>query len=138
MKRKLYLIITSLALVACDKEEDGPASLVGSWTRTEMYTIDNAGNRSHNLHDYSAECEKDNVYRFMDNNDFFLNEGSKVCSPSSENTDKYELLDNGAKVKFQKGGIWTISSLSNSSLEITQPTAFATGFREVVTVFKKK
>ena len=138
MRKSIYIFLVTLTLVGCDKDENGPASLISTWTRTEMYSIDGSGNKSHNLHDYSAECEKDNLYQFNENNDFFLKEGNKTCNPSSEKTDKYELIENGSKIKFYKGGIWEITSLTESSLKITQPLPSGTVFREMVTTYSRK
>ncbi|MFD2065469.1 hypothetical protein ACFSKU_01130 [Pontibacter silvestris] len=78
--------------------------LIWTWIRTKIYTIDNQGNGSYNLHGYSSEYDKDNLCQFTNNNDCLFKEGDKVCNPSSERADKYALLWNGAEIHFQSGG----------------------------------
>ncbi|GAA4313611.1 lipocalin family protein [Nibribacter koreensis] len=136
MRNIIYALLALLIFPSCDKDE--PATLIGTWMRTEVYAIDNAGNRSHNNLDYAPTCEKDNLYQFTGNNEYYLKEGGNICQPSAESSDKYELLENGTKIKFQKGGLWMIESLSGASLTVKQALPPGVGFKEIVTIFKRR
>lgn len=134
MKKLFFPLLAALVSLACEKEDE-PEGIDGSWMRTEFYTVDNSGKRSHDLLAFAPDCQKDDIYEFTAG-EFFLKEGALSCEPSSAVNDKYVL--NGRNIEFENLGIWEISSISQSALEVKQQTATGTGFLEVITIFKKK
>lgn len=123
-----------MVFLSCEKEDE-PEGIEGSWIKTESYSVDNSGNRSHNLVSFAPDCQKDDIYEFAAGQ-FFVKEGAATCDPSSATNDRYRL--EGGTIHFERLGTWEINSVSASALEVKQYTAGSTGFLEVITIFRRK
>lgn len=136
MRRIFYLILASLTLMGCEDDDDGPASIIGTWRLTEYYSIDPYGNRSPNNQD---ECSKDDLYQFTDDNVYSLSEGRNVCYPSRETKSTYELSADGKTVKIKNRTSWQIESLTKSTLTVSIQIQFgSSGPSSVEWIYKRQ
>jgi len=147
--RIVSLIVFSLLLVQCSKDDDEPVKtpaeqILGNWQLTgdnysPAYDLGTGTPVTDGFVYYSA-CEKDDITMFKVNSQGEFNEGPTKCDPSDEQIIPflYTLTDNNTKLNISALAEFNIVQLDNTTMKLSATfSENGTNYTETFTFTRK-
>ncbi|KHJ37477.1 hypothetical protein PBAC_23210 [Pedobacter glucosidilyticus] len=135
IKLSVFLTLTLLTLLACNKDEDSSSTTITSKIWKRALIDKNPSTNPQGAMSYYAvlDCEKDDTFKFESNGNLVINRGANKCETSedSNNTQTYT-LNRANKELLINGARFTLAEESSEQIKYYATLPMASGFSQVI------
>ena len=131
MKKLLFLLVTPLTFISCDKDKDedcalSQASVAGTYRVTSIKYKSSASGPEMDYYNFvfTEACEKDDTYTLNANGTFSFNDAGTKCTPPNDYTGTWSLSGNTIVIDGDAGNV---DSFNCNTLVVSGSNVITTG-----------